>query len=158
MSRKKSDISKEFSDRLLLLMRSLGYKDRQHIHFANKIGITDSYLSDILKLKSGPSFSLISGISREFPQANIRWLLTGEGDKILIDSNIYKPIFDDPKMNDLCECIWKILNSRNSFAINTLDNFVKYLDQTYNFTDRLDTLESEIHELKDKKPKKGKAA
>ena len=79
MSRKTLHISKNFADRLVYLMRKLGFKERQHGKFARKIGISDSFLSNVLNLQSGPSFHLIYGISNEFPAVNIRWLLTGEG-------------------------------------------------------------------------------
>lgn len=76
---KRSVISKEFTRRLLELMNLLGFKDRQRSKFAEQIGVSASFLSDVLNLKSGPSFSLISGISKSFQQVNIQWLLTGNG-------------------------------------------------------------------------------
>lgn len=80
MSRKIFSISKDFSERLVRLMRELGYKNRQHSKFADIIGISDSFLSNVINLDSGPSFGLIFGISKIFPQVNINWLLTGEGE------------------------------------------------------------------------------
>lgn len=79
MSRKKSVISKYFSDRLLFLMEKVGFGGRQNIKFANKVGVSSSFLSDVINLKSGPSFGLIYGITKNYPEININWLLTGEG-------------------------------------------------------------------------------
>lgn len=68
-------------------MNKLGYGKGKHGEFAFKIGITGSFLSDVLNLKSGPSFSLILGISKEFPKINTNWLLTGNGSMTLSDDS-----------------------------------------------------------------------
>lgn len=64
-------------------MENLGYGGRQRTKFANKINISPSFLSDVFNCKSGPSFSLISGIAENFEDVNINWLLTGEGEPFL---------------------------------------------------------------------------
>lgn len=90
MSKKNSGISKNFAERLLILMCKLGFKDRQQANFARKVGISASFLSDILNCKSGPSFGLLSGISNRFPEANIYWLLTGFGHPLDTERSIVK--------------------------------------------------------------------
>ncbi len=155
MSRKKLTIDKLFNSRLKELIDNR-LKISQS-EFANKIGISQGYLSMVLSKRRGPSSELIAGLFLNYSNY-LPWLLTGEDVEILVDSKVHKPTFDDPKMNELCDSIYSILISRNSFAINTLDNFVKYLSQTFHVSDRLNSVEAEIQELKGKKPKKGKAA
>jgi len=64
-------------------MISLGYQNRQDAKFARHIEFSTGFLNDILNKKSGPSVDLIACIMKKFPDANIRWLLTGEGDPII---------------------------------------------------------------------------
>lgn len=61
-------------------MEKLGYGYRGNRSFANEIGVSDSFLGNVLKVQSGPSVALIKGISEHFPNVNVRWLLTGEGE------------------------------------------------------------------------------
>ena len=82
MSRKKIVISKNFSDRIIELMRKFGFGERDQGKFANKIGISPSYFSEVLNLKTGPSFNLIYGISNKFPEVNMDWILSGKGNMI----------------------------------------------------------------------------
>jgi phage repressor protein C with HTH and peptisase S24 domain len=79
MSRKNVALSEKFIERLRLLMDVVGFPGRQQTKFAKVIGISHGFLSDIMNMKSGPSAELFSGIATNFPEANIRWLLTGEG-------------------------------------------------------------------------------
>jgi len=85
MSIKKIVISKDFSDRLLHLMALLGFKKRERGKFANSIGISAGYFSEIINLKTGPSFNLIFGISKIYPDINTNWLVTGCGEPFLSD-------------------------------------------------------------------------
>ena len=55
------------------------YYSFTQIVFAEKTGISQSFLSEIKKGRSGPSVKLIIGIANSFPEINLRWLLTGEG-------------------------------------------------------------------------------
>lgn len=80
MSRKKFVKSKDFLDRLKMLMDYLGFSDRQSNDFANKIGISESSLSEILNFKTKLSASLIFGIANNLPEINLSWLLTGQGE------------------------------------------------------------------------------
>ncbi len=58
------------------------------MRFARIVGISGSYLSDILNLKTGPSADLFFGIANKFPQASVHWLLTGEGEPLVKASDI----------------------------------------------------------------------
>lgn len=54
------------------------------IIFADKLGISNGYVSDLEKGKAKPSESLLRNIEREF-RINRNWLLTGEGEKFTKD-------------------------------------------------------------------------
>ena len=66
-------------------MNYFGFNKRRQGKFAKIIGISPSFLSEVVNLKSGPSFSLLFGIAKEFPGINLNWLLTGEGEIIKSD-------------------------------------------------------------------------
>lgn len=69
-------------------MEAVGYSGRQQAKFANKIGISQGFLSQIMNQQSGPSADLFINIANNFPDANIRWLLTGEGAPLNKSSDI----------------------------------------------------------------------
>lgn len=79
MSRKKSTIDELFSERLKILIEDK-LKVSQ-IYFANKIGISQSYLSAVLKNIRGSSAELIAGLYIHYREY-LDWLLTGEGEMI----------------------------------------------------------------------------
>jgi len=89
-------------------MRNIGFKKGQHTHFARKIGISDSYLTNVLKLQSGPSYGLILGISKNYPQINLNWLLSGQGDFEI----------SEPKCNTLREHVDEYGVRKNKGLIN----------------------------------------
>lgn len=68
-----------FRERLLALVAEYG---KGKLKFAEKIGISSSKLSSYIKEEhsSLPSSDIIAQISLEFPQFNIVWLLTGQGE------------------------------------------------------------------------------
>jgi len=148
MSRKKLPISKIFSTRLIKLIKELGFKDRELFKFAKEIGISASFLSDIINLKSGPSFLLLSGISNNFPQVNIDWLISGEG--FLFKDIKYQ---DDQKIgvaelgtvpydiDGLLDAAIKILTSGNQAAVDALERNIRYFSHTIDIENRLKGLE-----------------
>lgn len=85
MSSKKLNISNKFADRVAELMKYFNFDKRKQGKFAEIIGVSPSYLSEVINLKSGPSYNLIFGIAKEFPGINLNWLLTGEGEIIEAD-------------------------------------------------------------------------
>jgi transcriptional regulator with XRE-family HTH domain len=83
MSRKKSEITDGFSDRLSELMNEAGFGDRKQARFAEAIGVSPSFLSDVLNKKSGPSYRMIYGIANIYTNVNVIWLMTGVGEMFL---------------------------------------------------------------------------
>ena len=63
------------------------------IVFAEKTNISQSFLSEIKSKRSGPSVKLIIGIANAFPEINLRWLLTGEGEMFInkISNRVAEP-------------------------------------------------------------------
>lgn len=90
MSRKKSTIGDLFSERLKTLIET-NLRVSQ-VYFSNKIGISTSYLSAVLKNKRGPSAELVAGLYMHYREY-LSWILTGEGpmtakDKELVSLDI----------------------------------------------------------------------
>ena len=145
MSRKKITISNKFSERLVFLMRELGYKNRQHVQFANKIGITNSFLSDVLNLKSGASFGLISGIADNFSQININWLLTGKGEMVLEPEKEgmvaeYPPIYNKEEKPAVDEPDHELKNK----LIKTQDKLISQMELIDQLKNRLAETEKKL--------------
>ena len=121
-------------------MVELGFKNRQQAEFARLIGISASYLNDIINKKKGPSSELFFGIAANFHHVNINWLLTGEGEMFRKDrNNIYikgekysqdlqsgnvndrKGIYikeKDPEISDLVKMTQEILKSETDYAFS----------------------------------------
>ena len=57
---------------------------------AEKIGVSSGYITKAFSKKSAMGSDLLERIMRLFPQLNIVWLLTGEGDMILEEDD-YAP-------------------------------------------------------------------
>lgn len=150
MSRKKIIISNILCDRLINLMRTLGFKERQHGKFAKKIGVSPSYLSDVLNLNTGLSFNLIFGISDKYPEININWLLTGDGEMIQGDKkgSLYNKVEDeDPEVADLLSRTVEILKSGTDYSASLSAN-IRSFHRAIKTENRLDTLEAEMKSVK----------
>lgn len=75
MSSIKYTISNNFSDRLKLLIKSkLGLSQKA---FSEETGIAESFLSNVIKGRSGPSADMIASIYLHYSEY-LDWLLTGE--------------------------------------------------------------------------------
>jgi len=122
MSRKKSTIDDLFSARLKVLIEDeLGVSQ---VYFSNKIGISQSYLSAVLKAIRGASAELIAGLFIHYREY-LDWLLTGEGEMIRRDVE-----GDDPEISKLLEEARKVLKSGNKVAHEALEAGIRYITQT----------------------------
>lgn len=134
------------------MMALLGYGNRKRSAFANKINVSDSYLSDVVNLKSGPSFGIILGIAENFPTANVNWLLTGDGDPLWgasISSEVCAPIYNDGIwVGELLKKAGMILNSGNSMAADALARNIDYFHHAIEQELRLARIEQEIEAVK----------
>lgn len=65
------------NQRILDLRTHLGLRQSA---FAELVGVSRSFLSQVESGKYQPSIQLISGVAKQFPQADMRWLLTGDGE------------------------------------------------------------------------------
>lgn len=133
-------------------MALLGYGNRKRSAFANKINVSDSYLSDVVNLKSGPSFGIILGIAENFPAVNVNWLLTGDGDPlwgVSISSEVGAPIYNDGDMvGELLKKAQMILNSGNSMAADALARSIDYFYHAIEQELRLARIEQDIEAVK----------
>ena len=55
------------------------HKRMKQKDISEKIGISQSFLSDVVRGKTSPNLKLLSGISIYMPDIDMRWVLTGEG-------------------------------------------------------------------------------
>lgn len=76
MSREKSNIVNNFSERLKVLIKS-ELKISQ-VEFAKKIRTSEGYISGIINQGKGPSADIIAGIFLNYRE-HLNWLLTGQG-------------------------------------------------------------------------------
>jgi len=150
MSRKKIIVSNILCDRLVDLMRTLGFKERQHGKFAKKIGVSPSFLSDVLNLNTGLSFNLIFGISDKYPEININWLLTGEGEMIPGDKKgpLYNKVEDeDPELVELLSRTMEILKSETDYSVSLAAN-IRSFHHAVKMEREVSELKSEVINIK----------
>lgn len=73
-----NDISKRVEE----LRLALGYKKKKE--FCSIIGISESTYAGITGKKGAkPNIDLVLAVARSFPNANIHWVITGKGEKLL---------------------------------------------------------------------------
>ena len=122
MSSKEYIILKYFSERLKeLIDTKLNISQKA---FAQKIGITESYLSMVMKEKSRPSADMIASIYIHYGE-HINWLLTGE------ETSQKKtcPICGDWSMEvkNACQDMQKVFNTGNDTAKIAIISLIKAL-------------------------------
>ena len=74
---KTENFTSEIQQRLCELAKALGKSNRE---FSRSIGKSDNYVAS---LGNDISLGVVNKISTVYPQVNILWLITGEGDKML---------------------------------------------------------------------------
>lgn len=120
MSRKKSSIDDLFSERLKTFIEDI-LKVKQKF-FAEKVGISRSYISSILNKNRGLSAELIIGLYIHYREY-FHWLLTGEEEMPRqgseSDASIYNKVGDteeDPEIVELVAMAKKVLKSGSDRA------------------------------------------
>lgn len=56
--------------------------------FSQRLGVSNSYFSKMIKNKASVGSNIIENILRIYPDLNTRWLLTGEGNMLNTNNNI----------------------------------------------------------------------
>ena len=77
---KTENFTSEIQQRLCELAEALGKSNRE---FSRSIGKSDNYVAS---LRNDITLGVVNKISTVYPQVNILWLVTGEGDKLLTKS------------------------------------------------------------------------
>ena len=73
------------NERISIIISELGYRSVRQ--FANKIGIAQTSLNDVVKKNAEPKFSTIDKILKAEPSISSDWLLTGKGEMLKKDPN-----------------------------------------------------------------------
>lgn len=125
------------------------------ICFSNKIGISQSYLSAILKGKRGASAELIAGLYIHY-RKYLSWLLTGESEatsklgpktQIAEGVSIYKVEDDDPETAGLIKMTREILKSGTDYSASLAAN-IRSFHHAIKTETRLNKMEGELTVLK----------
>lgn len=136
------------------------------IIFAEKIGISQSYLSEIENLKAKPKKTLLLAISYIY-NTTMDWLLTGKGEMIHqgTECNAYlykvedfkhlvaeKKIEYDPKTSELLKMTRMVLESGTEFS-NSLASNIRSFFHSIQMEKRLSDVESRLSVFEDKTKK-----
>ena len=117
------------NDRIVELIDTFGIKK---IQFAEKLGISSAYASQLCSGVRTPSDRTISDICREF-NINRKWLETGEGPmklpEIDADLEIINDLLSDTASPtaDLIRNIWRTYRQLSPEHQKVLDNFIATL-------------------------------
>ncbi len=57
--------------------------------FADIVGIQRSRISHIMSGRNNPSIDVVTKIVSKFPEIDLRWLMTGEGEMLSSDINLF---------------------------------------------------------------------
>ena len=95
-------------------MSELGYGNRKQSKFAEDIGVSPSFLSDVLKMKSEPSYGLLFGITKKFPNIDPSWLMTGQG--TLYGTAVATIKADDPETAKLIEMTCEVIGQDSEYS------------------------------------------
>ncbi|MBL7195902.1 MAG: helix-turn-helix transcriptional regulator [Desulfobacterales bacterium] len=134
------------------------------IYLSNKIGISQSYLSAVLKGKRGASAELIAGLYIHYREY-LSWLLTGEGGitgkvkskevGVSEDIPLYNKVGDeDPEIAELLEGARKVLKSGNQIAYDALERNIRYFAHAIDMEKRLKKMESRLESFEKRLKKK----
>ncbi len=58
-------------------------------HFAENLGVEPSSISHLINGRNKPSFAFLQKLVKRFPDVNINWILSGEGEPLNISENNY---------------------------------------------------------------------
>lgn len=108
------------NERLKGVITALNLKQKD---FAEKVGINPSHVSSYLSGRLPLGMTLLESIKSAFPQVDLNWLLTGQGDvfvpvyppgskELVNELNYYKSRCEDLE-EDLAKLVVKYLGSKN---------------------------------------------
>ncbi len=84
----------EFNDRITKVIE---YSELTPAEFAEEIGVQRSSISHIISGRNKPSLDFITKIKSTFPKFEWDWLITGEGEMLILDK-VPEPIEEKPEL------------------------------------------------------------
>lgn len=89
-------VDEGFAERLKILAKRLGLK--QH-NIYKDMGTSSARVSNVFNSVNNPSYEFLQSFLSAYPNVNANWLLTGEGEMLLNNSEVREP--DERKTPDL---------------------------------------------------------
>lgn len=159
MSRKKLIIDKNICKNIKELRKITGLNGT---NFANNIGITQGYLSDIENCKQAPSKTLLLAISFIY-NTSIEWLKTGRGEmflkagngdpkiseKVAIYNKVGERMDDDSEIDLLLSMTKEVLKSKTDYAASLTANIYSFF-RSIKLEKRISKVEIELSAIKEK--------
>ena len=157
MSRKKSLPDKIICENIKKLRERTGLTG---IKFAENIGISQSYLSELENHISKPNKTLLLAISYIY-NTPIEWLLSGEGEMFrepekngfgiaengILYNKVEKPLDEDLDISALLNMTKDVLKSKTDYAASLAANIHSFF-RSINLEKRVSAVESELSKIK----------
>lgn len=145
---------KSITARIEELREALGYKKKKD--FCQKLRFPESSYGGITGSRgTKPNIELIASIAKIFPNANVAWVLTGQGTKLLEKGEVEK-LREDKEVNDFrydhIKGENKGLREDKKNLLETIANMQKTIDNQFDqaryYKEQIKKLERELMEYK----------
>lgn len=94
----KNENSKNIMERLV---HFIDYKGENFNQLAQKIGVSNSYFSKMLKNNGSIGLEILTKIVLFYDNLNVDWLITGRGEMLRKEEKVYNPEFNSPGISCL---------------------------------------------------------
>jgi len=118
-------------DRIKQILKHYGFTAAE---FAERLKIQKSSISHILSGRNKPSFQFISKLANNFPEINLHWFITGEGDIFNhpVQNTKYENLSKQEKVQspppDSTDTTQKKLTDEKKSSVNQLENIIMVYD------------------------------
>jgi hypothetical protein len=113
----------DFSKRFGVFMERFGPKQKDLLEKLKPYGISQANLTHWSTGKGRPNNNILA-IRKAYPELNIDWFLTGEGEMLLPKQKL-SPIGSDPEKDELKKQLYDALNQKNEYR----DKYISLLEK-----------------------------